>query len=85
MKILEYMSFNPSWFTTLPGVLITGGVVVLLIALIVLLTSGGSKKEEGSIESASSTGFESAPQPEAAVPCARAVPRDCPDRLLHAP
>lgn len=50
MKILEYMSFNPSWFTTVPGILITGGVVLLLIALIILLTSGNSKKEEEVVE-----------------------------------
>jgi len=45
MEILEFMSFNPSWFLTLPGILITGGVVLLLIALILLLTSGKKEKE----------------------------------------
>ena len=44
MKIFEIMSFNPSWFLTLPGILITAGVILLLIALILLLSSG--KKEE---------------------------------------
>lgn len=44
MRILEFMSFNPSWFLTLPGILITSGVILLLIALILLLTS--TKKEE---------------------------------------
>ena len=46
MKILEYMSFDPSWLTTLPGILITGGVVLLLIALIILLASGKKDKDE---------------------------------------
>lgn len=46
MKILEYMSFDLAWFTTVPGMLITGGVVVMLIAFIVLATSGKSKSEE---------------------------------------
>lgn len=44
MKVFEIMSFNPSWFLTLPGILITAGVILLLIALILLLSSG--KKEE---------------------------------------
>lgn len=40
------MSFDPSWLTTLPGILITGGVVLLLIALIILLASGKKDKDE---------------------------------------
>ena len=49
MKILEFMSFNPGWFLTPPGILITAGVILLLIALILLLSSG--KKEEAVEES----------------------------------
>ena len=45
VKILEFMSFNPSWFLTLPGILITSGVVLLLIALILLITSGNKETE----------------------------------------
>lgn len=45
MKILEFMSFDPSWFLTPSGLLITGGVVLLLIALIVFIAS--SKKDKG--------------------------------------
>ena len=50
MNFLEYMSFDPSWFTSLPGILITLGVVVLLIALIVLLAGGKDKKENENID-----------------------------------
>ena len=42
MKVLEFMSFDPAWFLTVPGLLITGGVVLLLIALIVFIAT--SKK-----------------------------------------
>lgn len=45
MKILEFMSFDPSWFLTPSGLLITGGVVLLLIALIVFIAT--SKKDKG--------------------------------------
>lgn len=44
MKILEFMSFSPSWFLSLPGILITSGVVLLLVALIILLSS--NKKDD---------------------------------------
>lgn len=53
MKILEFMSFNPGWFLTLPGILITSGVILLLIALILLLTS--AKKEEEEQQSSTTT------------------------------
>lgn len=45
MKILEFMSFDPSWFLTPSGLLITGGVVLLLVALIVFIAT--SKKDKG--------------------------------------
>lgn len=45
MRILEFMSFDPSWFLTVPGLLISGGVLLLLIALIVFITT--SKKDKG--------------------------------------
>jgi len=49
MNITEFMSFDLEWFTTLPGLLITGGVIVLLIALIIFIISNKKiekKKEE---------------------------------------
>lgn len=68
MKILEFMSFNPGWFLTPPGILITAGVILLLIALILLLSSG--KKEEAAAEEVA------APIPVASVeqPVATAEP-----------
>lgn len=52
MKILEFMSFNPGWFLTLPGILITSGVILLLIALILLLTSAKKEEEEENVSPA---------------------------------
>lgn len=48
MNITEFMSFDLEWFTTLPGLLITGGVVVLLIALIIFIIS--NKKTDKKIK-----------------------------------
>ena len=42
-------NFDINWFTTLPGMLISGGVVLLLVALLLFATSGKknkAKKEE---------------------------------------
>ena len=46
MNITEFMSFDLEWFTTLPGILITGGVVVLLIALILFIASNKKDKNK---------------------------------------
>lgn len=48
MNITEFMSFDLEWFTTLPGLLITGGVIVLLVALIFFIISNKKtdKKEK---------------------------------------
>lgn len=46
MNITEFMSFDLGWFTTLPGMLITGGVVVLLIALIIFIVSNKKDKKK---------------------------------------
>lgn len=46
MNITEFMSFDLDWFTTLPGLLITGGVIVLLIALIVFIASNKKEKNK---------------------------------------
>ena len=40
------MNFDFSWFLTIPGMLITGGVLLLIIALIVLIVSGKKDKKE---------------------------------------
>lgn len=48
MNITEFMSFDLEWFTTLPGLLITGGVIVLLIALIIFIIS--NKKADKKIQ-----------------------------------
>lgn len=41
------MSFDLSWFKTIPGLLITGGVVLLIVALIIfIVTSKNNKKEK---------------------------------------
>ena len=48
MNITEFMSFDLEWFTTLPGLLITGGVIVLLIALIIFIIS--NKKSDKKIK-----------------------------------
>mgnify|MGYP006970848940 FL=1 len=46
MNITEFMDFDFAWFTTLPGILITGGVVVLLIALIIFIASNKKDKKK---------------------------------------
>ena len=62
------MNFSLSWFTSTPGLLITGGVVLLIIALIILIMNG--KKTKAEIKSANkdinqSSGFNS---PSMAMP-----------------
>lgn len=47
------MNFDFSWFLTIPGMLITGGVLLLIIALIVLIVSGKKDKKEKKMESES--------------------------------
>ena len=46
MNITEFMDFDLAWFTTLPGMLITGGVIVLLIALIIFIVSNKKDKKK---------------------------------------
>jgi len=43
------IAFSLEWFTTIPGMLITGGVILLLIAFIMLIvgSSKGKKKNKG--------------------------------------
>ena len=40
------MSFDLSWFTTIPGLFITGGIVLLIIAIIILIATGKKGKKE---------------------------------------
>ena len=40
------MDFDLSWFATVPGMFITGGVLLLIIALIILLITGKNSKKE---------------------------------------
>ena len=40
------MNFDLTWFTTVPGMFITGGVVLLIIALIILIVTGKKAKKE---------------------------------------
>ena len=40
------MDFSLDWFTSIPGLLITGGVILLIIALIILIVTSGKKKKQ---------------------------------------
>lgn len=40
------MNFDLSWFLTIPGMLITGGVLLLLIALIIFIATNGKAKKK---------------------------------------
>ena len=42
--------FNLSFFTTIPGMLITGGVLLLLIALIIFIATGSKKGKKNKIK-----------------------------------
>ena len=73
IKGVEKMNnFDLSWFTTLPGLLITGGVLLLIIALIVLVITGKkSKKEKKAQEETTPTDQNAMAAPEAvAAPAA---------------
>ena len=57
------MSFDLSWFTSPPGLLLTGGVLLLVIALIMLLVSSKKgKKAKNPIEEANTTVTGPAPE-----------------------
>ena len=51
MKNLDF-----SWFTTMPGLLITGGVLLLTIALIMFIVSGKKSKKEKAAKEAEQSG-----------------------------
>ncbi len=65
INVTDFMSFDLEWFTTLPGMLITGGVVVLLIALIVFIAS--NKKGKKKAPEVAEVGAEVSVQPVADV------------------
>lgn len=48
---VDIMEFSLDWFTSIPGLLITGGVLLLLIALIILIATSGKKKKAKKEES----------------------------------
>ena len=48
------MNFDLSWFTTIPGLFITGGVILLIIALVILIITGKKTKKEKEAQSADS-------------------------------
>ena len=48
-------NFDLSWFTTVPGMFITGGVVLLIIALIILLVTGKKSKKEKKLQESQAT------------------------------
>ena len=66
---MQYMSFDLSWFTTLPGILITVGLILLLVGMIFYRLSGkkdkGENKEE--VPSSDATTTPSEPQVEASA------------------
>ena len=57
------MSFDLKWFTTIPGLLITGGVLFLILALVLLIITGKkSKKEKQAKEAAAQQAADHASQ-----------------------
>ena len=41
------MKMDFGWFTTIPGMLITGGVLLLIIALIIFISTSSKKGKKG--------------------------------------
>ena len=46
IKGVDRMNFDLKWFTTLPGLFITGGVLFLILALVLLIITGKKSKKE---------------------------------------
>ena len=44
--ILAALNFDLSFFTSIPGMLITGGVLLLIIALIIFIATSGKKSKK---------------------------------------
>ena len=40
------MNFDLTWFTEIPGILVTIGIVLLIVALILLVVTGKRSKKE---------------------------------------
>lgn len=49
------MNFDFSWFLTVPGMFITGGVLLLIVALIILIVTSKKSKKAKNIEGTDST------------------------------
>lgn len=47
--------FSLSWFATIPGILITGGILLLLIALIIFIVTSRKEKKSGSTDASNSS------------------------------
>ena len=54
-------NFDLSFFTSIPGLLITGGVLLLLIALIIFIATGSKKENKGNINNASNENVKTPP------------------------
>lgn len=46
IKGVYEMNFDLSWFATIPGLFITGGVILLIVALVILIVTGKKTKKE---------------------------------------
>ena len=55
------MNFDLGWFTTVPGMFITGGVVLLIIALVILIVTGKKSKKEKKAKEAADANANTAP------------------------
>ena len=76
MRILDSMSFDPSWLLEPAGILITIGVISLLIALILLVTASKreEKKEETAITGEPKVQNSAIPQQPQGIPVDQAIP-----------
>ena len=57
------MNFDMSWFTTVPGLMITGGVILLIVALVILIVTGKKSKKEKAKANGTDAAQPAAPQP----------------------
>ena len=55
------MEFSLEWLTSIPGLLISGGILLLVIALIILVATSGKKKKEIAMASQETTQSTTAP------------------------
>ena len=67
-------NFDLSFFTTIPGMLITGGVLLLLIALIIFIATGSKKGKKNKKEESVEPAVNEAPTVESGVATLDATP-----------